>query len=679
MRRLTIGGISVVGTNLGNSQGDDRDLRCDAGGGSELRWISIAFAPTEVQGYQATVSVSDNATGSPHTVALIGTGTVTAPVVQAVLSPSPLAFANTLVGTAATALPMTLSNPGAAALTITSISVTGANASSFAQTNNCGASLAAAASCTISVTFTPASAAALSATISVVDNAPGSPHTATLTGTGVAPQAVLSPSPLAFANTPVGTAASALPMTLSNPGTAALTITGISVTGANASNFGQTNTCGASLAAGASCTISVTFTPASVGSLSAAISVADSATGSPHSAALTGTGIAPQAVLSPNPLAFPGTTVGTNQRLALPMTLSNPGTATLTITSISVTGTNASSFTQTNTCGATLAVGASCTITVKFTPASAAALSAAISVVDSASGSPHTAALTGTGVAPLIPQAVLSPASLTFPSTTINTPATPLPLTLSNPGNAPLNISSIAVTGANAGSFGETNNCGATLAAGASCTITVSFTPAAAATLTAAISVTDNAAASPQSVTVTGTGSASTYVVNFPTPTQTIQPGSLAQFNLVVNPLGGSFNNLVTLSATGLPPGASVTFLPPAVTPGSAGASSVMSIQTTTGLARLARPGPRPRSPVPLLALLAGLPLLGLAGSFRRLRRTSGRWVIVMLVALALLPMLALSGCGGGYFGPAPQTYSITVTGTSGSLAESTTISLTVQ
>ena len=194
----------------------------------------------------------------------------------------------------------------------------------------------------------------------------------------------------------------------------------------------------------------------------------------------------------------------------------------------------------------------------------------------------------------------------------------------------------------------------------------------------AAISVTDNAAASPQSAVVTGTGSAATYVVSFSAPTQSIQPGTLAQFNLVVNPLGGSFNNPVTLSATGLPPGATVSFLPPAVTPGSAGASSVMSIQTTTGLARLTLPGSRRQNSVPLLAF-AGLPLLGLIGNFRRLRRSSRRWILLGLAVLALLPTLALSGCGGGYFGPTPKTYSITVTGTSGALSASTTISLTVQ
>jgi hypothetical protein len=153
----------------------------------------------------------------------------------------------------------------------------------------------------------------------------------------------------------------------------------------------------------------------------------------------------------------------------------------------------------------------------------------------------------------------------------------------------------------------------------------------------------------------------------------------VAQFNILVAPLGGSFNNLVTLSATGLPAGAQVSFLPPAVTPGSSGAPSVMSIQTATGLARLALPESQRQSPIPLLALLAGVPLLGLAGSLRRLRKSSTRWMLLSLTALSILPILAFSGCGGGYFGPAPQTYTVNVVGTSGTLQESTTITLTVQ
>jgi len=647
--------------------------------------VGVDFVPTATGSLPGTLVLTDNnlnGFSATQTISLTGTGAAaSAPV--AGLSPNPLAFPNTNVGSTATALPVTLSNTGNATLTGIAISITGTNPGDFATTpaTTCGTTLAASTSCLIYVSFTPASATGFNATLSVTDNATGSPQTVALTGTGTtapAPQATLSPNPVTFPNTNVGSSSGTMAMALSNPGNAALTISSISITGSSASSFSQTNNCGASVAASASCTITVTFTPAATGSLSASISVADNATGSPHSATITGTGTAPQAVLSPNPLAFPSTTVGA-AATALPMTLSNPGTSALTISGISVTGTNASSFRQTNNCPASLAAGATCTINVVFTPASAASLTAAISIADNATGSPQSAPITGTGTAPLIPQAVLTPNPLAFASTTINTSATPLPMTLSNPGNTALAISSIAVTGANASSFGQTNTCGASLAAGASCTITVGFTPTSAATFTAAIAVTDNAAGSPQSAAITGIGSAGSYTVSSSNPSQSVQPGAVAQFSIQVNPLGGTFNNLVTLSATGLPTGAQVSFLPPAVTPGSAGAPSVMSIQTSTGLARLALPKSQRQNPVPLLALLAGIPLLGFAGSLRRLRQTSQRWMLLGLAALAILPMLALSGCGGGYFGPNPQTFAITVTGTSGALQESTTISLTVQ
>jgi hypothetical protein len=668
---LTITSISVTGTNA-SSFGQTNNCGGSLAAGGTCT-ISVTFTPAVTGSLSAAISVAGNATGSPQSAVITGTGTKP----QATLSPNPLAFPNTLVGTSATALPMTLSNPGAGALTITSISVTGTNASSFGQTNNCGTSLTAGGTCTITVTFTPAAAGSMSASISVADNATGSPQTAAISGTGTQPQATLSPNPLAFPNTLVGTPATALPMTLSNPGTAALTITSISVIGTNASSFAQTNNCGTSVAAGATCTITVTFTPAAAGSLSASISVADNATGSPQTAALTGTGTQPQAALSPNPLAFPSTPVGTSAT-ALPITLSNPGTAALTITSISVTGTNASSFGQTNNCGTSLAAGATCTITVTFTPATATSLSAAISVADSASGSPQSAVVTGTGTVPLVPQAVLSPNPLAFPSTNVGTAATPLPMTLSNPGNAALAISNIGVAGTNATSFGQTNNCGTSLAAGGTCTISVTFTPASAGSLSAAISVADNAAGSPQSAVVTGTGSTATYVVNASTPTASVPPGAMAQFNIMVAPLGGSYNNMVTLSATGLPAGAKYSFQPSAVMPGSAGAPSVLSIQTSSGLALLNSESRRQNS-LPMLALLAGVPLLGLAGRLRRLSRPIGRCIFLGLAVLAALPIVAISGCGGGYFGPPPQTYTVTVTGTSGSLQETTTVTLTVQ
>jgi hypothetical protein len=173
--------------------------------------------------------------------------------------------------------------------------------------------------------------------------------------------------------------------------------------------------------------------------------------------------------------------------------------------------------------------------------------------------------------------------------------------------------------------------------------------------------------------------SPATFAVNTSTPSAIVQPGGLAQYDLTVTPVGGTFSNAVALSATGLPSGATVSFLPASVTPGSAGAPSVMSIQTSTGLARLTKPKSQWKTSGPLLALLAGFPLLGLAGSLRRLRRSHRRWMLLVLAALAIVPAVAISACNGGYYGPLSQTYTITVTGTSGSLQASTTVSLTVQ
>jgi hypothetical protein len=133
------------------------------------------------------VSITDNASGSPQTVSLSGTGTQTAGTGTAAvvsLSPTSLAFGNQAVDVTSTAQTVTLSNTGNAALSITGLAFTGTNASDFAQTNTCGSSLAAGANCTIAVMFTPSVAGTEAASLSIADNASGSPQTAPLSGAG---------------------------------------------------------------------------------------------------------------------------------------------------------------------------------------------------------------------------------------------------------------------------------------------------------------------------------------------------------------------------------------------------------------------------------------------------------------------------------------------------------------
>jgi hypothetical protein len=103
----------------------------------------------------------------------------------------------------------------------------------------------------------------------------------------------LSPASLTFSSQMTGTTSAAQSATLTNTGSASLNVTGLSITGTNAGDFAQTNTCGSSVAVGANCSISVKFTPSATGTRTASVSIADNATGSPQTVALSGTGTAP--------------------------------------------------------------------------------------------------------------------------------------------------------------------------------------------------------------------------------------------------------------------------------------------------------------------------------------------------------------------------------------------------
>jgi hypothetical protein len=488
----------------------------------------------------------------------------------------------------------------------------------------------------------------------------------------------LSPGSLAFGNQGVSTTSAAQTVTLSNPGTAALAISSIGITGTGAADFAiSANTCGSTLAVAGSCTISVIFTPASVANFSATLSVADNVTGSPQTVALSGAGTAAQAVLTPATLSFPSTTVGVSSA-ALTTVLSNPGTAPLTISAVTLGGANAADFTLTNGCSSTLAAGASCNLSVTFTPASAANFAATISVADNVSGSPQTVALTGTGTAAPVPLATLTPATLAFGNQNVATTSAAQTLTLSNAGTAALTITGITLGGANPTAFTQSaSTCGATLAAGASCAVSYTFTPGSAGNFAATVSVADNAAGSPQTAALSGTGiAAGDFSLSGSPSTAAVNPGGAASFTINVAGLGGGFGLPVTLSVTGLPQGALASFAPASVTPGSESGSSVLTVQTSQifGAVRSSR------GPSATWLAFGMLPCLA-ALWFRLRRRGRGhRRAMPWLAALALLTVsLGLSSCSGGYFGPPPQSFTLTVAGTSNSTQHSTTVTLTVQ
>jgi hypothetical protein len=313
------------------------------------------------------------------------------PVSGVTLVPSSLTFGAQQVGTSSPPQNVTLTNTGSSTLTITSIVAS----TNFSQTNTCGTSVGAGASCNISVTFKPATAGTLTGTITVSDSASGSPQTVALTGTGTAPAVTLSPSTVTFASQLLHTTSPPQTVTLTNTGTATLTIKQVVVTGTDPADFAQTNTCGSSVAAGASCTFSITFTPSASGLLSAGVSISDNATGSPQKITVQGQGTVMS--LQPASLNFGSIAVGTTSPPQT-VTITNTGTSSVTINSVTRVGADPKDFTITsNTCGSTLGAAASCVVTLTFKPAATGSRSASLSVNDSGGGSPQTVALNGTG------------------------------------------------------------------------------------------------------------------------------------------------------------------------------------------------------------------------------------------------------------------------------------------
>lgn len=243
--------------------------------------ISVTFTPTVAGTRTGNVTITDNATGSPQSVPLTGTGS------EVKLSTTSITYPTVVLGTTSVST-ATLTNLGTTALSITSITVGGTNAADFLESNNCGTSVAAGKSCTITLTFKPKAIGTRTATVSIADNGGGSPQAIHLTGVGT--QVKLSAASVAFPVTKVGVTSAPQTVTLTNVGTTALSITGVTLGGTNPGDFSQSNNCGSSVAAAKSCTITLKFKPKAIGSRSATVSIADNGGGSPQTIHLTGTG-----------------------------------------------------------------------------------------------------------------------------------------------------------------------------------------------------------------------------------------------------------------------------------------------------------------------------------------------------------------------------------------------------
>lgn len=308
----------------------------------------------------------------------------------AILSASKLVFPSQLLNSTSAPQTVTLTNTGN-----TDLSLGGLSASAnFAATTACPSSLPAGASCAISVTFAPTEIGTLTGTISISDGT-GSPQQVALSGTG-ADAAVLAvtvtPASLTFGSQVVNSTSPADTVTLTNTGNTSLSLASVSVTG----NFAQTNQCGTSLAAGASCTVNVTFTPTAVGSPTGTLSFSDNAPANPQVVHLYGTGVA-AGTLAANPTSVSFGTVTVGQTGSATLTLTNSSGESVTVSSVSTSG--AGLGLSGISTPLTLAPGQSCSFSATVTPASSGSISGTIYLTNNSSTTSIAIPVAGTAVA----------------------------------------------------------------------------------------------------------------------------------------------------------------------------------------------------------------------------------------------------------------------------------------
>ncbi|MDE3148428.1 MAG: choice-of-anchor D domain-containing protein, partial [Acidobacteriota bacterium] len=390
--------------------------------------VSVEFVPTQTGPVSGTLTLTDAA--GTQTAELNGTGA--APPAD-LLSPTSLAFPATVVGQLSSAQTVTLTNTGGMLLTAISVVVSGG----FQTSNNCGTQLAGQASCAISVIFAPSQAGSRTGALNVSDAL--RTQTVALSGTGLQPPAFgVSPSSLSFTAQQLGVATQPQTLTVSNTGGAPLANVGFQIAGPAAGSFSiGTTTCGATLSNGGSCAVQVIFTPAAAGGSAATLTISSSTLGvTAAGVPLTGTvQAASELGVSPSQLTFPPVNPGQS---SAPQTVTIANSAAVAASSLVLSVTPQFSLAQ-NTCGSTLAAGASCSAGVVFQPIASGAIAGTLTVSSASISTPVTVALSGSGGIPV------TPASVSFPSTGVGAVSSPTTVTITNPASAAA-LSNLALT-----------------------------------------------------------------------------------------------------------------------------------------------------------------------------------------------------------------------------------------
>ena len=577
----------------------------------------------------------------------------------------------------------------------------------FLSTTTCGQTLAPAANCSITVTYSPINQVAPGSspppstsdtgTLVIESDAASSPDLIDLSGSSspvtlaspsnTAPLAAFtaSPSSLTFTSTVVGAASTPQTIELDNTGTATINILGLQAT----PDFTVTSYC-ASILPGASCTLTVVFTPqaasqpaSGTGTRVGAVEISSNASTSLEFISLAGVSSPSPIALTPASLNFGTVLVGANATLSVQVT--NNGSTPAILTGIATTGDYTAANGSCPAPGGSLGPGTSCTVPVIFAPTQSGTRTGTLAITSSTTAQTLVVPLTGAGMHSHLQ---ITPASLGFGTVAVGSSSS-LSLTLLNNGTAPITGIALAITG----DYSIAVPCAVTaLAAGGSCSVTLTFAPSAAGSRPGELTITSSDATSPAAVPLTGVGSSAvsgwfTLTANgSSTASATIASGSPATFNLAVTPVSG-FVGTVVLNCTPATPVQyiSCSLLPSSITLSGAAQTAVATLNTVTTVASVESHGGKPGRTFSDTALCLLVPGIVFTWKARTSRHPAWRRVgPVAWAVFAAIALLTADGCGGSAISPTnlryaaagTYQYQVTASSTSSGAAITQTVSL---
>jgi hypothetical protein len=513
------GPLNVGALSIGGQDPEDFTLAVDGCSAASVApgedcTVDVTFTPQSLGGKRAALLLPSNGLGGLVEVPLSGEA---AHPDQSV-APSALDFGSHLVGTPSPSQTVTLTNGSGATGPdlVGQATVVGSDPEAFTITaDDCsGASVAIGASCTVEVAFDPASDGARSAALRIPSDDPTSPATVSLSGSGVSPRIEVDSAAIAFGDQLVDTAAAPRALIISNGAgaSAPLQIGTLTLGGTTPGQFSlsEDGCSGQTLAAGASCTVEVGFTPASLGGKSAQLTIPSNAPSSPTQIPVSGNGTDPAQTISPIGIKFGQERVGAASPTRTVTLTNGPGaTAPDAVSTVSLAGPEADQFAiASDGCsGTTLAIDESCQVKVRFTPDVEGFHRASLEISSDDPTSPASTSLFGEGVAPHLE---VDPASHSFDSQIVGTSSAPVTVTVANAANAtaPLAVGQIVLAGANASQFATSaDGCsGQSLNPGDSCTIKIAFGPTSPGLKSATLSVPSDGSVGTVDVPLTGAG-----------------------------------------------------------------------------------------------------------------------------------------------------------------------------